>query len=58
MQNCRKHIIIDPINVLILKCDNNEQWLKSKVQNKNTRQKQSKLGSLKKPEVGSGAMCI
>lgn len=58
MQNCRKHIIIDPINVLIMTCDDNEQWLKSKVQNKNTRQKQSKLGSLKKPEVGSGAMCI
>lgn len=37
-------------------CSDNEQYSKSKVQSKNTKQEQSKNGTLKKIEVGSGAM--
>lgn len=37
-------------------CGDNEQYSKSKVQRKNTKQEQSKHGPLQKLELGSGAM--
>lgn len=43
------------LNSYIL-CDDYEQFSKSKVQRNNTKQEQSKNGTLKKLEVGSGVI--
>lgn len=39
-----------------MKCGDNKQYSKSKVQKKNTKQEQNEHLSLQKVEIGSGAM--